>query len=65
MEGVETAAIGVHVAVGSRNESEDENGLSHLIEHMAFKGTGRRSARAIPEEIEPSLIPTPEPTRPH
>ena len=47
MEGLETAAIAVHVGVGSRHESEREHGLSHLLEHMAFKGTRRRSARSI------------------
>ncbi|MFV0279998.1 MAG: M16 family metallopeptidase [Rhodoblastus sp.] len=52
MEGAETAAVAVHVAVGSRNESAAEHGLSHLIEHMAFKGTKRRDARAIAAEIE-------------
>ena len=52
MPGVGTASIGAHVAVGSRHESEAEHGLSHLIEHMAFKGTTRRSALAIAEEIE-------------
>ena len=52
MPSVGTASIGVHVAVGSRHESAAENGLSHLIEHMAFKGTRRRTARAIAEEIE-------------
>ena len=49
---VKTAAIGVFVAVGSRYESVDEHGLSHLLEHMAFKGTRRRSARDIAEAIE-------------
>ena len=49
---VKTAAIGVFVAVGSRHESLGEHGLSHLIEHMAFKGTRRRSARDIAEAIE-------------
>jgi len=49
---VKTAAIGVFVAVGSRHESTGEHGLSHLIEHMAFKGTRRRSAREIAEAIE-------------
>ena len=44
-QGVETASLGVQVGVGSRHESEAENGLSHLIEHMAFKGT-RRAQRA-------------------
>jgi predicted Zn-dependent peptidase len=50
--GVETATLGVWVAAGSRNEREAEHGLSHLIEHMAFKGTARRSARRIAEDIE-------------
>ncbi|MEI2735141.1 MAG: pitrilysin family protein [Rhodoblastus sp.] len=52
MEGAETAAVAVYVAVGSRNESAAEHGLSHLIEHMAFKGTKSRDARAIAAEIE-------------
>ena len=49
---VKTAAIGVFVGAGSRHESEEEHGLSHLLEHMAFKGTRRRSARDIAEAIE-------------
>ena len=49
---VKTAAIGVFVAAGSRHESAGEHGLSHFIEHMAFKGTRRRSARDIAEAIE-------------
>ena len=49
---VKTAAIGVFVGVGSRHESPGEHGLSHLLEHMAFKGTSRRSARDIAEAIE-------------
>ncbi|MDE2362746.1 MAG: insulinase family protein [Hyphomicrobiales bacterium] len=51
-ESAGTAALNVHVAVGSRNETLAEHGLSHLIEHMAFKGTRRRSALQIAEEIE-------------
>jgi predicted Zn-dependent peptidase len=47
-----TAAIGVFVAAGSRYERASEHGLSHFIEHMAFKGTRRRSAREIAEAIE-------------
>jgi predicted Zn-dependent peptidase len=47
-----TASLGVFVAAGSRNESEGEQGLSHLLEHMAFKGTAKRNARAIAETIE-------------
>ncbi len=52
MAGVETAAVGVWVGVGGRNETPTLNGVSHMLEHMAFKGTARRSARAIAEEIE-------------
>jgi predicted Zn-dependent peptidase len=47
-----TSAVGVWVDAGARNESESLNGISHLIEHMAFKGTARRTARDIAEEIE-------------
>ncbi|MBV9287713.1 MAG: insulinase family protein, partial [Hyphomicrobiales bacterium] len=49
---LKTAAIGVFVAAGSRYEGAAEHGLSHLLEHMAFKGTRRRSARDIAEAIE-------------
>ncbi len=49
---VRTASVGVFVAAGSRHESVAEHGLSHLLEHMAFKGTRRRSARDIAEAIE-------------
>ena len=52
MAHLETASIGVWVGAGSRDEAEHEHGLSHLLEHMAFKGTRRRSAKAISEEIE-------------
>ncbi|HVI30232.1 pitrilysin family protein [Hansschlegelia sp.] len=47
-----TAAVGVTFGAGARAEASDEHGLAHLLEHMAFKGTRRRSARAIAEEIE-------------
>lgn len=52
MPHLETASIGVWVDVGARYESAEINGVSHLLEHMAFKGTKRRSALAIAEEIE-------------
>ncbi|WP_298966298.1 pitrilysin family protein [uncultured Methylobacterium sp.] len=52
MPGVATATLGVWVGAGSRHERPEEHGLSHLIEHMAFKGTERRSARRIAEDIE-------------
>lgn len=52
MPGVATATLGVWVGAGSRHERADESGLSHLIEHMAFKGTKTRTARRIAEDIE-------------
>ena len=52
MPGIETAAIGVWVGVGTRHEPAAINGVAHLLEHMAFKGTQRRSARDISVEIE-------------
>src|SRR5215469_16845346 len=52
MASLESAALGVWVATGSRNERPTEMGLSHMLEHMAFKGTESRSARQIAEEIE-------------
>ena len=52
MEGVESAAVGVWVDVGARDEPAELNGISHLLEHMAFKGTERRDAMAIAQEIE-------------
>ena len=52
MPGLESVALGVWVKSGSRNETADEHGIAHLLEHMAFKGTRKRSARQIAEEIE-------------
>lgn len=52
MESVETVSLGVWVGSGTRNERPEWNGIAHLLEHMAFKGTGRRTAQAIAEEIE-------------
>jgi len=52
MAHVETASLGVWIGAGSRHERPQEHGLSHLLEHMAFKGTKKRSARDIAEEIE-------------
>ena len=52
MEHLQSAALGVWVGAGSRSERENEHGLSHLLEHMAFKGTETRSAAQIAEEIE-------------
>jgi predicted Zn-dependent peptidase len=52
MPHLETASLGVWVGAGSRDEMTDEHGIAHLLEHMAFKGTKRRNARQIAEEIE-------------
>jgi predicted Zn-dependent peptidase len=52
MPGLESAFVGVWVNAGGRNETRPVMGVSHMLEHMAFKGTKRRSARDIAEEIE-------------
>jgi predicted Zn-dependent peptidase len=49
---VETVSLGIWVGAGSRSEGVAEHGVAHFLEHMAFKGTARRSAQAIAEEIE-------------
>ena len=52
MPSVETASAGVWVEAGARNETPKMNGVSHMLEHMTFKGTRKRSAQAIAEEVE-------------
>jgi predicted Zn-dependent peptidase len=52
MSHLQTASVGVWVNTGARHETAHEHGVSHMLEHMAFKGTERRSALAIAEEIE-------------
>ena len=52
LPGFRTAAIGAFVRVGSRHEPAALNGISHFLEHMAFKGTRRRDARRISFEAE-------------
>ncbi len=52
MPQLESAMLGVWVNAGGRNETRDVMGISHMLEHMAFKGTETRSARDIAEEIE-------------
>ncbi|WP_442578639.1 M16 family metallopeptidase [Mesorhizobium sp. ASY16-5R] len=49
---IETTALGIWVKSGARNERAEEHGMAHLLEHMAFKGTGGRSAFQIASEIE-------------
>ncbi|MCC5988530.1 MAG: insulinase family protein [Pararhodobacter sp.] len=52
MPSLASAAVGVWVMAGARHERAEENGIAHFLEHMAFKGTARRSALQIAEEIE-------------
>ena len=52
LPGFRTAAIGAFLRVGSRHESAPLNGISHFLEHMAFKGTSRRDAKRISYEAE-------------
>jgi predicted Zn-dependent peptidase len=52
MAEVETVSLGLWVGAGSRSEADREHGVAHFLEHMAFKGTARRSAQDIAEEIE-------------
>ncbi len=52
MPHLQTTSLGIWVGVGSRHEAPAENGISHFLEHMSFKGTASRSAQAIAEEIE-------------
>ncbi len=47
-----SVSMGVWVNVGARDESDSENGLSHMIEHMIFKGTGKRTAFQIAKEFD-------------
>jgi len=52
MRNLETVSLGLWVGTGARHETDREHGISHFLEHMAFKGTRRRSAQQIAEEIE-------------
>ena len=52
MPGLKSAAIGIWITAGGRHERVEQNGIAHFLEHMAFKGTVRRSALQIAEEIE-------------
>lgn len=52
MPGLKSASVGIWVTAGGRHERAEQNGIAHFLEHMAFKGTKRRSALQIAEEIE-------------
>ncbi|MGN1080071.1 MAG: M16 family metallopeptidase, partial [Alphaproteobacteria bacterium] len=52
MDEVDTVSLGIWVDIGAMYEPAEINGISHLLEHMAFKGTTNRTACQIAEEIE-------------
>ncbi|PIE12617.1 MAG: peptidase M16 [Rhodobacterales bacterium] len=52
MPGLQSASVGIWVTAGGRDERPEQNGIAHFLEHMAFKGTQRRSALQIAEAIE-------------
>ena len=52
MPGLQSASVGLWVCAGGRHERAEQNGVAHFLEHMAFKGTSRRTALQIAEEIE-------------
>ena len=52
MDGVKSATLGIWVTAGGRHETVEQNGIAHFLEHMAFKGTARRTSLQIAEEIE-------------
>ena len=47
-----TLSVGIWVNAGARDEGDHEQGIAHMLEHMAFKGTKRRDAQAIATEVE-------------
>src|SRR5437660_9327656 len=49
---VQSVSVGIWVGVGERDEEKPVRGITHFIEHMLFKGTARRTAREIADEIE-------------
>jgi predicted Zn-dependent peptidase len=52
MPHVRSVSVGVWIGAGSRHETPERNGISHFIEHMVFKGTGRRSAEDIARSVD-------------
>ena len=63
MPQLQTTSLGIWVKAGARNERAEQNGIAHYLEHMAFKGTSRRSAlqaRSLPPRQPDEPL-----TRPH
>ena len=52
LENISTCSVGVFVKTGSKDESDEEEGISHVLEHMIFKGTKKRNYKQISEEID-------------
>src|SRR5258707_2128161 len=52
MPQMKSVSVGIWVAVGGRHEPESLCGISHFLEHLLFKGTSKRSAKRITEEVE-------------
>lgn len=52
MPGLKSASVGIWITAGGRHERAEQNGIAHFLEHMAFKGTEKRSSLRIAEEIE-------------
>jgi predicted Zn-dependent peptidase len=52
MPGLKSASVGIWVTAGGRHERTEQNGIAHFLEHMAFKGTKKRTALQIAEQIE-------------
>ncbi len=52
MPGLKSASVGIWITAGGRHERLEQNGIAHFLEHMAFKGTEKRSSLQIAEEIE-------------
>src|SRR5580700_10677033 len=52
MSHVRSVSVGIWISSGSRRESAEQNGISHFIEHMLFKGTANRSAEAIARSVD-------------
>lgn len=52
IEDVKTVSLGVWVGVGARYENKENNGIAHVLEHMAFKGTKTRTAKQLSDMIE-------------
>ena len=52
LDNISTCSVGVFVKTGSRDESDEEEGISHVLEHMIFKGTSKRNYFQISEEVD-------------